>query len=122
MKKYSANTAISVSVTLPKGGNTRVSFCPLTDGASVFYTDDEEIQWALEHHYKFGKLFRLVGDSSQEQTAPSSQKKGVKSAPKKTAPKPSKKSTAEELLPETARQKKMRRSFQMRKVWILRRN
>lgn len=102
MKKYSANTAISVSVTLPKGGNTRVSFCPLTDGTSVFYTDDEEIQWALEHHYKFGKLFRLAGASSQEQTAPSSQKKGVKPAPKKTAPKPSKKSTAEEILPETA--------------------
>lgn len=60
MKKYIASTAISVSVTLPQGGNTRVSFAPLTDGTSVFYTDDKEIQWALEHHYKFGKLFRLI--------------------------------------------------------------
>ena len=100
MKKYSANTAISVSVTLPNGGSTRVSFSPLTDGASVYYTDDKEIQWALEHHYKFGKLFRLTGES-QEQAAPSTPKKGAKSASKKTKPNSTKKSTAEEILPET---------------------
>lgn len=60
MKKYSANTTISVSVSLPNGGYTRISFSPLSDGTSVYYTDDEEIQHALEHHYKFGKLFSLA--------------------------------------------------------------
>lgn len=100
MKKYSANTAISVSVTLPNGGNTRVSFSPLTDGASVYYTDDKEIQWALEHHYKFGKLFRLTGES-QEQAAPTTPKKGAKSASKKITAKLTKNPTAEEISPET---------------------
>lgn len=74
MKKYIANTAISVSVTLPKGGNMRVSFSALTDGTSVYYTDDKEIEWALEHHYKYGKLFRLAGESQTSDTAPSAGK------------------------------------------------
>lgn len=69
MKKYKANTTISVSVSLPKGGSTRVSFSALSDGSSVFYTGDKEIQWALEHHYKYGKLFRLeeeIPDTKQK--------------------------------------------------------
>lgn len=86
MKKYLANTAISVSVTLPNGGNTRVSFSALTDGTSVYYTDDKEIQWALEHHYKFGKLFRLVGEDNAADNAPTpakSSKKNTSKSPKK---------------------------------------
>lgn len=92
MKKYLANTTISVSVSLPNGGNARVSFSPLSDGTSVYYTNDKEIQHALEHHYKFGKLFNLVGES-QEENAPAA-KKPTKS-PAKKGKKSSKKDTAE---------------------------
>ena len=92
MKKYSANTTISVSVSLPNGGNARVSFSPLSDGSSVYYTNDKEIQFALEHHYKFGKLFNLVGES-QEDHSPVT-KKPTKSSAKKSK-KSSKKETPE---------------------------
>lgn len=89
MKKYLANTTISVSVSLPNGGNARVSFSPLTDGTSVFYTNDEELQYALEHHYKFGKLFRLVEDTPDEKAAPSKrQSKAPASKSGKKAGKP----------------------------------
>lgn len=66
MKKYLANTAVSVSVILPNGKSTRISFSSLSNGTSVFYTDDKDIQWGLEHHYKFGKLFRLVEDTGEK--------------------------------------------------------
>ncbi|WP_304423469.1 hypothetical protein [uncultured Duncaniella sp.] len=92
MKKYLANTTVSVSVSLPNGGNARVSFSPLSDGTSVYYTDDKEIQFALEHHYKFGKLFCLVEDS-QETTAA---KKPTKAPAKKNSGKSTKKSNTEQ--------------------------
>lgn len=81
MKKYIANTAVSLSVTFANGGYTRVSFSPLSDGTSVYYTKDKEIQNALEHHYKFGKLFRLAEESIDKTTASNkkpSPKKGKK--------------------------------------------
>lgn len=59
MKTYTASTNISVSIVLRNGMSKRISFSPMTDGRSVFYTSDQEIQWGLEHHYKFGKLFTL---------------------------------------------------------------
>lgn len=62
MKKYIAKTDVSICVVLPGGGHTRVSFLPQTDGGSVYYTSDEGIQHGLEHHYKFGKQFRLDPD------------------------------------------------------------
>lgn len=63
-----------------------MSFSALTDGTSVYYTDDKEIQWALEHHYKFGKLFRLVGEDNAADNAPTpakSSKKNTSKSPKK---------------------------------------
>lgn len=68
MKKYLANTTISVSVSLPSGGNARISFSPLSDGTSVYYSQDKEIEYALEHHYKYGKLFILVGEQNEGNT------------------------------------------------------
>lgn len=65
MKKYLANTTISVSVSLPSGGNARISFSPLSDGTSVYYSQDKEIEYALEHHYKYGKLFKLVEEQNE---------------------------------------------------------
>ncbi len=101
MNKYVANTAVSVSVTLPSGGNARVSFSALTDGSSVYYTNDKEIQHALEHHYKFGKLFRL--EESDGQDAPAA-KKPTKSPSKKPSGKKSKKETSEQTVEEIAKE------------------
>ena len=103
MKKYVANTAVSVSVTLQNGGNARVSFSALTDGSSVYYTNDKEIQHALEHHYKFGKLFRL--EETEEQAAPTAKKPTAKSPAKKnTGKKSSKKETPEQTAEEIAKE------------------
>lgn len=58
MKKYIAKTDVSVNVILANGKNVHVSFTPVTGGSSVFYTNDKELQNALERHYKYGRLFR----------------------------------------------------------------
>lgn len=89
MKKYIANSDISVSATLPNKKSTRISFSALSNGMSVYYTSDKDIQWALEHHYKFGKLFRLVEDTTDEKAAPSKrQSKAPASKSGKKAGKP----------------------------------
>lgn len=59
MKKYIAKTNVSINVVLPTGANRHITFSALTGGGSVFYTDDPDIQKAMECHYKFGKLFRV---------------------------------------------------------------
>ncbi|MDD6007654.1 MAG: hypothetical protein PUC21_10180 [Bacteroidales bacterium] len=41
--------------------NMHITFTPLSNGSSLFTTDNEEIIDAIEHHYKFGKMFRLDG-------------------------------------------------------------
>ena len=69
MKKYIAKTNISINVVLRSGVNRHIAFDALTSGGSVFYTEDPEIQWALERHYKFGKLFHLSPESIDENNA-----------------------------------------------------
>jgi hypothetical protein len=59
MKKYIAKSDVSINVVLASGANRHVSFDAVTGGGSVFYTDDVELQKAIESHYKFGKLFRI---------------------------------------------------------------
>lgn len=59
MKKYNAKTNVSVNIVLTSGANRHVTFSPLSGGGSVFYTEDPEVQKALERHYKFGTLFRI---------------------------------------------------------------
>ena len=76
MKKYISNSVISISVALPNGEGTRISFFPQSNGMSVFYTSDKDIQWALEHHYKFGKLFRLEKETPDANISKS--KRGAK--------------------------------------------
>lgn len=78
MKKYISNSVISISVALPNGEGTRISFSPQSNGMSVFYTSDKDIQWALEHHYKFGKLFRLEKETP-DINIPKKSKQGAKS-------------------------------------------
>ena len=70
MRKYKAYTTVSLSVGLPDGGNARVSFTPQSDGTSVYYTEDKDIQWGLEHHYKYGKLFRVEEEPERGEYAP----------------------------------------------------
>jgi hypothetical protein len=57
-KKYIAKSDLSVNVVLDSGNSLHISFSPITGGTSVFYTEDERIQKALEQHYKYGKLFK----------------------------------------------------------------
>lgn len=66
MKKYIAKTNISINVVLSSGVNRHITFDALTSGGSVFYTEDPEIQSALEHHYKFGRLFHLSPESIED--------------------------------------------------------
>lgn len=60
IKTYKANTNVSINVVLPSKKNLHISFTPLSNGSSTFTTDNEEIQNAIERHYNFGKLFRLI--------------------------------------------------------------
>lgn len=61
MKKiYKANTNISINVVLKSKKNLHISFTPLSNGSSTFTTDNEDIMTAIEKHYKFGTLFRLL--------------------------------------------------------------
>ena len=70
VKEYRAKSTIGVTINMPKGGTRRVSFSGNSEGKSVFYTDDKDVQDALEHHSLFGTLFRLVGASNAVEETP----------------------------------------------------
>lgn len=57
VKRYKAKSSVHLSVMLPNGNSTRVSFISMSAGGSVYYTDDKDIQEGLENHHKFNKLF-----------------------------------------------------------------
>lgn len=67
-KTYKANTNISINVVLPSKKNLHIAFVPLSNGSSVFTTDNEDIQKSVENHYKFGKLFKLHSEKGQLRT------------------------------------------------------
>lgn len=59
-KKYIAKSHVAINVVLPTSGKSHhVSFLPLTGGGSMFITDSEDLQQALEAHRKFGKLYKI---------------------------------------------------------------
>lgn len=64
-KKYIANSQIAINVVLPSGKSAHVAFSSVTGGSSIFYTEDEQLQQAIESHYRYGKLFK-----GQEVTEP----------------------------------------------------
>ena len=66
-KIYKGNSHVCLSVALQGGGSARVSFTPLSGGGSTFHTGDEGLQWGLEHHRKYGKLFTLCGEAKLEE-------------------------------------------------------
>lgn len=58
MKKvYTSKSEISIKAVLGNGSTVRVAFTPRTLGSSVYITDDEELQKAIEAHREYGKLF-----------------------------------------------------------------
>lgn len=57
LKKYSSKTQISINVRLESGKSLHVAFSPITGGSSLYYTEDENVQMALEKHYHYGTLF-----------------------------------------------------------------
>lgn len=61
IKTYESSTNISINVVLKNKKNRRISFVPRSNGSSVFTTEDIELQNALEQHYNYGNLFKLVG-------------------------------------------------------------
>lgn len=50
-------TQPSINVLLPNGKPFHVTFTPHSGGGSVYDTCDENIQYGIEHHHKYGKLF-----------------------------------------------------------------
>ena len=56
-KIYTSKSEISIKVLLDNGKTVRIAFTPRTMGSSVFITDDEELQKAIEAHKEYGKLF-----------------------------------------------------------------
>lgn len=79
IKTYKANTNISINVVLPSKKNLHITFTPLSDGSSVFTTDNEVIQKSIEKHYKFGKLFRLQALQGQSAKRKATDKQKVTS-------------------------------------------
>ena len=57
MKRYTSSSDISINV-VKDGVNVHVSFDPITGGGSQFYTDDEDLQRAMERHKRYGELFK----------------------------------------------------------------
>ena len=81
IKIYKANTNISINVVLPSSKkNLHIAFVPMSDGSSVFSTENEEIQKGIERHYKFGSLFRFVGaaNTRKQKNAPAKSKTNEK--------------------------------------------
>ncbi len=68
MKRYISRSDISINVVLPVSKkNLHITFSPTTSGGSMYYTDNKDIQTAIENHYKFGKLFHVDKSFKKEQ-------------------------------------------------------
>lgn len=67
-KKYRAGTDLSISVLLENGNSLRVKFSPISNGKSVYTTEDKEIQNAIEKHHLFGDL--IIVESETEIVTP----------------------------------------------------
>lgn len=64
-KHYKSKTAISINVVLKSKKSMHIAFTAQSDGSSVYTTDNPDVQYALEHHYKYGKLFKLVSTENE---------------------------------------------------------
>lgn len=59
MKKYIAKSDLSVNVTLKGGHHMHITFDSMTGGGSTYYTDNEDVQNALERHRYFDRFFTV---------------------------------------------------------------
>lgn len=60
IKRYKSTTDISINVVIKESKkNLHISFTAQSDGSSYFITDNQAIQYAIEHHYQYGKKFKL---------------------------------------------------------------
>lgn len=67
MKKiYKSKSDIAISCLLPNKKSIHISFTSQSDGSSIYITDNKDVQYALEHHYRYGKLFRLAGEIKEK--------------------------------------------------------
>lgn len=79
IKHYSSDSQIALNIVLNNGKSTHITFIPLSSGGSVYSTSVEEIQNALEKHYRFGDLFVL--NHSENDTLPHTEKVSSKKRP-----------------------------------------
>lgn len=69
MKKYySSDSHIAINVLLENGNSMHIAFTPISNGGSVYNTEVEVIQNALENHYRYNDLFVL--DREEDTNAP----------------------------------------------------
>lgn len=69
MKKYySSDSHIAINVLLENGNSMHIAFTPISNGGSVYSTEAEVIQNALENHYRYNDLFVL--DREEDTNAP----------------------------------------------------
>lgn len=61
-KKYISQSQIAINVKVGKH-NRHITFDAKSGGGSVFGTEDEGVQKAMEEHYRFGELFCLSPES-----------------------------------------------------------
>lgn len=80
IKKYKSKSTIAINVPLGEGKNIHVSFSAVTGGGSVYYTNDEDLQSALENHHQYGRLFKLQ-ETIEEQPASVDSPEGGEEAP-----------------------------------------
>jgi hypothetical protein len=90
MKKYVSKSNISINVVLEGGTNIHVAFTPQTLTGSVFYTDDEKLQAAIERHYKFGTAIKEepIEEAATPKKTTATKKQAVKKAQSETAAAP----------------------------------
>lgn len=63
-KKYISHSQIAINVKVGKY-NRHITFDAKSGGGSVFSTEDESVQKAMEGHYRFGELFCLSPESQE---------------------------------------------------------
>lgn len=63
-KKYISHSQIAINVKVGKY-NRHITFDSQSGGGSVFSTEDEGVQKAMEGHYRFGELFCLSPESQE---------------------------------------------------------
>ena len=69
MKKYySSDSHIAINVLLENGNSMHIAFTPISNGGSVYNTEVEAIQNALENHYRYNELFVL--DREEDSNTP----------------------------------------------------